>query len=317
MRGKPSVPLHSEIPTLEIIGRVSPADELISFRINDEPRETDASGLFQVAVEVSKPDTPVHAVAVDKDGRRATLDFVILPESRPTSTAAVAEADERSHDSENMGFAFGDYHALIIGNDNYAHMTNLRTAGNDARTVARLLKDKYGFKTQLLLDADRYTMLSALNKLMRELTEQDNLLIYYAGHGELDNVNLRGYWLPVDAEQEDTTNWISNVTVTDMLNVMSAKHVLVVADSCYSGALTRSSVPRLQGGMSDKARADWYKAMNHVRARAALTSGGVRPVLDSGGGEHSIFAQAFIEVLDQNDGILEGYRLYREVQTRV
>ena len=316
MRGKPSIALHSNIPELEIIGRVSPADELISFRINDQHRETDETGLFQVAVAVTKPDTPIRAVAVDSGGRRASLDFVILPKSEnkisQTESMPAEVAPVRKPNVE-----FGEYHALIIGNDNYVNMTNLRTARNDAEAVARLLKTKYGFKTNLLLDADRYAMLSTLNKLMQELTEEDNLLIYYAGHGELDNVNLRGYWLPVDAEQDSSTNWISNVTVTDMLNVMSAKHVLVVADSCYSGALTRSSVPRLQAGMSDNDKTDWYKAMSQVRARAVLTSGGVEPVLDSGGGQHSIFAQAFLEVLEKNDGILEGYRLYRDVQARV
>ena len=317
MRGKPSVPLHSEISTLEIIGRVSPATELMSFRINDKPRQIDDSGLFQVALSVEKPDTPVHAVAVDKAGRRASLDFVVLPKTRNNPAPKPASSIEKPVPNAMKGIEFGKYYALIIGNDNYLHMTNLSSAGNDARAVERLLREKYGFTTQLLLDADRYTMLSALNKLMQELTEEDNLLIYYAGHGELDNVNLRGYWLPVDAEQDSSTNWISNVTVTDMLNVMSAKHVLVVADSCYSGSLTRSSVPRLQGGMSKNAKADWYRAMSHARARAALTSGGVKPVLDSGGGQHSIFAQAFIEVLEQNDGILEGYRLYRDVQTKV
>jgi len=316
MRGKPSIPLHSNISELEIIGRVSPADELISFRINDQPRETDETGLFQVAVPVTKPDTPIRAVAVDSGGRRASLDFVILPKSENKLSQGESTPAEVAP-AVKPNVEFGEYHALIIGNDNYVNMTNLRTARNDAEAVGRLLKTKYGFKTNLLLDADRYAILSTLNKLMQELTEEDNLLIYYAGHGELDNVNLRGYWLPVDAEQDSSTNWISNVTVTDMLNVMSAKHVLVVADSCYSGALTRSSVPRLQAGMSDNAKTDWYKAMSQVRARAVLTSGGVEPVLDSGGGQHSIFAQAFLEVLEENDGILEGYRLYRSVQTRV
>jgi hypothetical protein len=316
MRGKPSIPLQSELTELEIIGRVAPVDELVTFRINDQPREVDESGLFQVAVPVSRPDTPIRAVAVDSGGRRAALDFVILP--RPgRAVHPVDSKPVQAAPADRPGIEFGEYHALIIGNDNYTHMTNLQTARNDAEAVAQLLKSKYGFKTNLLLDADRYAILSTLNKLMQELTEDDNLLIYYAGHGELDEVNLRGYWLPVDAEQDSSTNWISNVTITDMLNVMSAKHVLVVADSCYSGALTRSSVPRLQGGMSDKARTQWYKAMSQARARAVLTSGGVEPVLDSGGGQHSIFAQAFLEVLEQNDGILEGYRLYRDVQAKV
>jgi uncharacterized caspase-like protein len=316
MRGKPSIPLHSNLSELEIIGRVSPADKLISFRINDQPRETDKTGLFQVAVPVTKPDTPIRAVAVDREGRRASLDFLIIPkmdhESNVTETRSVELAPSTKQNVE-----FGEYHALVIGNNNYDNMTNLHTARNDAEAVAQLLKTKYGFKTNLLLDADRYDILSTLNKLMQELTEEDNLLIYYAGHGELDNINLRGYWLPVDAEQGSSTNWISNVTVTDMLNVMSVKHVLVVADSCYSGSLTRSSVPRLQAGMSDNVKMNWYKAMSKARTRVVLTSGGVEPVLDSGGGQHSIFAQAFLEVLEQNNGILEGYRLYRDVQTRV
>ncbi|MCP4406432.1 MAG: caspase family protein [Gammaproteobacteria bacterium] len=207
---------------------------------------------------------------------------------------------------------------MIIGNNNYQHFTNLSTAVNDARAVDRMLRDNYGFKTKLLIDADRYAMLSALNEFREQLTDEDNLLIYYAGHGELDNVNLRGYWLPVDAEADSSTNWISNVAITDILNVMAAKHVLVVADSCYSGSMTRSSLARLSPGMSEQARQRWLKVMAKTRARAALTSGGVKPVLDSGaGGDHSIFAQAFLDVLGENDAILEGFSLYREVQRRV
>jgi hypothetical protein len=318
MRGKPAIPLHSDMSSVEIIGRVSPASELLSFRVNDKPYQTDDNGLFKVAVAVNRQDTPIRTVAVDKAGRRAALEFVVLPKQSSTPSPATGRSPaERSAGAAQPGVDFGKYYALVIGNDNYQNMTNLRTARNDARAVAGVLESKYGFKTELLLDADRYTLLSTLNRYMQELNEHDNLLIYYAGHGELDEVNLRGYWLPVDAETESTTNWISNVTITDMLNVMSAKHVLVVADSCYSGALTRSSVARLQGGMSGKARIEWYKAMSNARARAALTSGGIQPVLDAGGGQHSIFAQAFIEVLEENEGILEGYRLYRDVQQRV
>jgi hypothetical protein len=215
------------------------------------------------------------------------------------------------------GVDFGRYYALIIGNNHYAHLPDLATPRRDAKDIARVLDTKYGFKTTLLLDADRYTILSALNQFRETLTEDDNLLIYYAGHGELDKTNLRGHWLPVDAEPDSTANWISNVAITDILNVVAARHVLVVADSCDSGALTRSSLARLQSGLSPDARVKWYEAMSKARARAVLTSGGVKPVLDSGGGEHSVFAEAFLSVLRENNGILEGFRLYRAVQERV
>jgi uncharacterized caspase-like protein len=121
----------------------------------------------------------------------------------------------------------------------------------------------------------------------------------------------------VDAEPTSPANWISNIEVTDTLNVMSAKHVLVIADSCYSGALTRSAVTRLEAGMSRGAQINWFKTMTKKRSRMVLTSGGLEPVLDAGGGNHSVFAKALLEVLNANSDILEGGRLHREVAARV
>ncbi len=101
--------------------------------------------------------------------------------------------------------------------------------------MSQVLHDDYGFDVVMLLDPDRYAILSALNKLRQSLTDKDNLLIYYAGHGVLDSVNQRGNWLPVDAEPDSTANWISNIQITDILNAMAARQILVVADSCYLG----------------------------------------------------------------------------------
>jgi hypothetical protein len=169
----------------------------------------------------------------------------------------------------------------------------------------------------VLLDADRYQILSALNELREKLTSEDNLLIYYAGHGELDRVNGRGYWLPIDAESDSTANWIPVYQITDVLNAMSAKQVMLVADSCYSGMLTRSAIARLDTGMTEDDRLRWFQTMASKHARVVLTSGGVQPVLDGGGGRHSVFAAAFIESLAQNDEVLEGQKLAQNVTKRV
>jgi uncharacterized caspase-like protein len=82
--------------------------------------------------------------------------------------------------------------------------------------------------------------LGQLGHLREELLATDNLLIYYAGHGWNDEPAQEGYWLPIDADLRDPTQWISNSTVTAMVRAMPAKHVLVVSDSCYAGTLTRS-----------------------------------------------------------------------------
>ena len=213
---------------------------------------------------------------------------------------------------------FGKYYALIIGNQKYEKIQSLDTPVNDARDVDKVLREKYGFNTKLLIDANRYQILTAMNELRAKLTENDNLLIYYAGHGVLDKVNKRGHWLPVDAELDSDANWISTVSLTDILNAMSPRHILVVADSCYSAALTRAAIPRLDAGMSQEKKLEWVKTLLKTKSRTALTSGGMEPVLDGGGdGRHSVFANAFIKELQHNNDFLEGQGLYRNVSADV
>jgi uncharacterized caspase-like protein len=197
------------------------------------------------------------------------------------------------------------------------HWPRLYTPKNDAAAVAAMLGRRYGFKTTVLLNATRFDILQALNELRKTLTENDNLLIYYAGHGHFEKKIERGYWVPVDGHTDSDVNWISTFAITDILSAMSARHVLVVADSCYSGALTRSALARLEAGMTAEAREHWFKTMVEKRSRTVLSSGGLQPVLDSGGGEHSVFAKAFLDVLTNNTEILEGQRLGLEVAARV
>lgn len=212
---------------------------------------------------------------------------------------------------------FGRYYALVIGNNDHRFIPKLKTAVGDAQSISDLLRTRYGFEVTLLVNANRYAILSALNQMREKLTSQDNLLIYYAGHGTVDPENDRGYWLPIDAEANSSANWIPSYQITDILKAMSAKQVMLVADSCYSGMLTRSALTRLDTGMTEAERQRWFRAMTTKHARVVLTSGGVQPVLDGGGGGHSVFAAAFIRALQDNQDVLEGQRLAQEVTRRV
>lgn len=298
-------------PTMrELIGKVTAPAGLLSFTINDVSQTTDELGMFKAAVPLLGEKTPVNLVAVDRRGRRAELDFLLVPD-------AVDTGPPPTRPPYITGIDFGRYHALVVGNQDYRLLPKLDTAVADAKAIADILARKYGFKVTLLTNATRYELLSALNKLRSELTDQDNLLIYYAGHGEIDRANLRGHWLPIDAEPNSDANWISNVSITDLLNAMSVKHALVIADSCYAGTLTRSSIGQLESGVSDDARVKWLKAIAQARVRTVLTSGGVQPVMDGGGGEHSVFAKSLLDVLRDNEDALEAQRVYREVAARV
>lgn len=207
------------------------------------------------------------------------------------------------------GIDFGSYHALVIGNDTYAHLRSLRTATSDARAVAEVLAREYGFDVKLLIDGTRAETISSLYRYRSELNGSDNLLIYYAGHGWQDEDTGRGYWLPVDATRDDPANWISNATITDLLKANPAKHVMLVVDSCFSGTLTRGiKLPRQSNVHLEK--------LSAKKTRTALTSGGSEPVED-GAGEHSVFAAALLRSLLESQGVLEGQTLFTEIRRPV
>lgn len=315
MRGIPTVTLRTGTTKKEIVGKIKAPAGLSSLKINGQPQPVDDYSLFWVDVPVKGVRTPVKIEAVDKKGKSIAFDFSLVTEEQKLEKSVKQVQAAALNAGANT--SLGNYHALVIGNNTYQYFPTLQTAVNDAEQTATLLREKYGFNTTLIKNANRYEILSELNKLRETLKAEDNLLIYYAGHGELDEVNDRGYWLPVDAAPGDTTNWISNVSISDILNTLAAKHVLVVADSCYAGKLSQAAVPRVDVEMSPEAQQEWIRIMSKARARTAMTSGGVQPVLDNGGGGHSIFAGAFIETLASKEGIIDGYSLYREVLGKV
>ncbi len=256
-RGAPTVQVRGGIGTRDVVGRVVAPGGLLSFMVNDraEDKSVDANGLFRVAVVLGGRQTPVSIVAIDQQGKRAAVEFTLVPDGATVVAATPVAA-------KIPPMNFGSFYALVIGNEKYQHLPQLKTSVNDAVAISEVLTRKYNFKTTTLKNATRYQILSELNKMRAQLNEGDNLLIYYAGHGELDKANQRGHWLPVDAEADSDANWISSVAITDILNAMTVKHILVVADSCYSGALTRSSIGQLESGRSDEERINWLKAMS-------------------------------------------------------
>ena len=211
------------------------------------------------------------------------------------------------------GIDFGDYHALIIGIDEYRNLPNLKSAVGDARAMAEILKEQYGFKVTLLIDPTRGDIIDAFDEFRAVLGFKDNLLIYYAGHGWLDEDSDEGYWLPVDAKPNRRTNWVSNATLTSTLKALAAKHVMVLADSCYSGRLVRAANVNLEGAGAP----EYFRKMSQKMARVVMTSGGLEPVVDSDGGDHSPFARALLKALAENQSILDGSGLFNAVRRPV
>lgn len=207
------------------------------------------------------------------------------------------------------GLELGRYRALVISNQQYQQLTPLRTPHHDAEALAKVLREEYDFKVTLLKDADRKSTLDALDALVEKLTPQDNLLIFYAGHGHLDKATGEGYWLPVTANPRRRSEWISNSDITDTLRATRAAHVMVISDSCFSGTLTRGGIAGLNVGED---RSAYYHKLVKSRSRTALTSGGEEPVADGGANGHSVFAGALLSSLrSNNEVVIEGEQIYQ------
>ncbi|MDE1884986.1 MAG: caspase family protein [Xanthomonadaceae bacterium] len=307
---KPAASVPPAQNGIDVIGRVQAPAGLTSVTLNGQTVPVDAGGLFKTHVALAGGnDTAVRVAASDKTGGEAVLDFMLVP--GPGGKAVRESAP--SGQSLPSGVRLGKYYALIIGNDNYAAFPALASAADDAKAVAGVLQSRYGYDVKLLANANRFEILSALNDMREALTDKDNLLVYYAGHGEIDS-SRQGYWLPVDAQLNQPNSWISNRAISDILTTMQARHVLVIADSCYSGTMTRSALATFGGGMADNVWGDWVKAMVAGRSRTALTSGGVQPVADAASkGGHSMFATALLTVLRDNNQLLTGQELFREI----
>ena len=273
----------------------SDKDGFLFFRGNSNRHKNNRGDLnvaiYQQSVDSVKKKTEYFTDSISREKRTANETEIELPSMSK--------------------FHLGKYYALVIGNNNYRYVTPLKSAKRDSKAIAEILESEYHFKVTLLHDATRSEILTALNEYRRNLDTSDNLLIYYAGHGWLDKEADEGYWLPVDAKSDNPVDWIPNSTITSTLKALPARHVLVVADSCFSGKLIRG----LKIGIRNK---KYYQHMSKKKSRTVMTSGGLEPVLDSGGkNNHSVFTSAFVEALKNSNYITDTTSLFINIRRQV
>jgi uncharacterized repeat protein (TIGR01451 family) len=195
----------------------------------------------------------------------------------------------------------GEYYGLVIGIDEYSgEWPMLKNAVNDAKGVAELLSSKYTFqymKTLYNKEATRDNILKEFEVLLAKVKENDNVLIYYSGHGEYIQNMDKGFWVPVDASAKSISKYISNEDIRAFLTGIHSKHTLLVTDACFSGDIFRGKTMTIPYENSTK----YYSKMYSLSSRKALTSGGIEPVLDKGKDNHSIFAYYFLQALKNNN----------------
>jgi peptidoglycan/xylan/chitin deacetylase (PgdA/CDA1 family)/uncharacterized caspase-like protein len=217
-------------------------------------------------------------------------------QSAHTTQTAASDEISRSYYHESW--------AVIIGINDYQNWPKLRYCVNDANSIEQILTGQYGFKQSNIIkllnkDATRERIVWALGDQMADpnrVKKDDRVFVFFAGHGatrKLPSGKELGYIVPVDAEAEASqAKSISMAQLQEFCELIPAKHLYFVVDSCYSGlALTRS------GGASAKS-ANYLEEITKRAARQILTAGGAdQQVADNGPGGHSIFTWTLLQGL--------------------
>ncbi|MBL8894658.1 MAG: caspase family protein [Rhizobiales bacterium] len=278
-----------EEPSFTLVARYAGEGRAFRAVVDSEIVEVDQNGQFRKLIETA--------------GKKAVTIRVL---ANDWSTLAVRTLAIAGQDEEAITQSPGRRYALIIANSSYSDPTfpTLQTPAADADAIARVLSEQYGFMTALpaengktldlrMTNAKKADIQQMLFELRRRLASEDQLLVYYAGHGENDP-DLGAYWVPVDGQSGADYTWIAADEITRELKRMNPQSILVIADSCYAGGLSRSAA---DAKPSLEARNRFLNKAAGLKSRQLIASGGEEPVEDAGGAGHSVFARAMIDAL--------------------
>lgn len=219
-------------------------------------------------------------------------------------------------EEEEEGF-YDKKYSLIIGVSDYKDATawpRLPNAVNDVKDIWSLFNQN-GFKGEALIgpQATREAILDRLDDIAQKSRPDDAVFIYFAGHGSRENLNglQWGYIVPYDASRK-TSTFISMEQLRERQAKISAKHTVIVLDSCYGGLLTTAT-------RESTTPAIGLQLMLDLDAKQMLTSGGATPVTDEGPRGHSIFATAFLKAIGEGAADVEkkGYVTFSELSVYV
>lgn len=288
-----------ETPQVDLVGVVDWRAPTKAVLVEGQPASLTRDGRFSASVKLNAGLNTISVTALTSDD-----EIHVMP-----PLEIMFDGDLKKLQGEGRRFA------LIIANQNYLPETKfstLKTPIADAEALRAVLTERYGFSTQLpvgsgdpmplfLVDASKNQIEETLYTLSQVAGEQDQVLIYYAGHGVYDERTTNAYWVPVDAAKP--FNYLSGVTLTEHIQRILARSVILISDSCYAGALRSGGDAEAPApGATDEDRQRALLRMAELRSRILITSGGTEPVMDTGGGGHSIFARALLTGLSQMQG---------------
>ncbi|MCB9002208.1 MAG: caspase family protein [Bacteroidales bacterium] len=272
--------------------------------INLKGKASDASGIYQVSVngfEASlTPDGEFNAkIPLEPGKNEIIIRAVDLQKNSVEKKFFVQRKSNAKGETEELDLIFNEektkpeYYAIIMGADDYQDnsIPDLDNPISDAQKLYDVLVDKYTFdkgNVVFLKNPTREQMINTLDILTRKIDKNDNLLIFYAGHGFWDKNTDFGYWIPTDSKANSTANWLANSQIKDYVAAIKSKHTLIIADACFGGSIFHSRKAFEEGSVTPKKAFD-------APSRDAMTSGNLTEVPD-----RSVFLDQLVKRLNSN-----------------
>jgi hypothetical protein len=241
----------------------------------------DASGLFASTLSLEPGENEIRVKSMDEYNNMQEVVFVI--DYQPPVVTLADRIRENSI-----------YYGLIIGINKYddQRIPDLENPVRDAQSVYKCLTSHYTFDPEnvtLLKNPGRGDIIRELDALRGKVSHEDNLLVFFAGHGYWDEEADIGYWLPSDASRTSTAEWFRNGALVDYLQAIKSKHTLLITDACFAGSIFKSrSVP-----MNNEVV---YDRIYEIPSRKAMTSGAMTEVPDK-----SAFVRYLVKRLEDNE----------------
>ena len=276
-------PLITVLEQVDLIGEVEDEHVVRFVSVNAKLADLNEEGIFSTTVPLIPGINQIRIRAMD-DRDNFTDKVYHIVYDPPVVTLADRILSEST------------YYALLIGIDQYhdPDIPDLDNPIRDAQLFYETLTRQYHFDTlhiEFLKNPTRSEIIRELDLLRGKISERDNLLIFYAGHGYWDEDAGIGYWLPADATTETTVDWFRNSTLVDYLQAIHSKHTLLITDACFAGSIFKSRSVKMDSEMV-------YEKIYEMPSRKAMTSGTLTEVPDQ-----SAFIRYLIQKLNENEEI--------------
>jgi hypothetical protein len=266
---------------------------------NEKGKITSTSAVqssWEMEVELQEGENKFLVNVITKEGKENCEELIL------NYKASNSESSEKPRN-----------YSLFIGINSYRNWHKLVGAKKDAKDVKALLKDSFDFDNKYSMElfdnvATKHNIDSIFRELISTIHPEDNLIVYFAGHGTLDNIINEGYWIPVEARNNEPNDYISNSTIKKYMEALKAKHVLFIADACFSGGFFKTTRGDSYADNVEKRRSKWL-----------LCSGREEFVADKlGDKDNSPFAYYLMDFLKKatSDGLTIS-KLYDEIKVAV